>query len=80
MSRLRNFAEESRQAKQATRHEAHQALRTIPGEGLVFVGWLGAHLVGAVVGLDVLPDPIEAIRVRNRFAHGRQSPFLLRGR
>src|SRR3984957_7401134 len=42
---------------------------------------LATHLVGAVVALHVLPDPVEARCIRDRLSHRRQRPFLfVRGR
>jgi hypothetical protein len=38
---------------------------------------LRTHLVGAIVGLHLLPHPVEALCIGERRAHRRQNPALL---
>lgn len=50
----------------------YRAALTVFGEvGLVVTRGLWPHLVGAIVGLHLLPDPVEALCVRDWLADGR---------
>src|SRR5271165_7377724 len=63
-----------RSSNQGRRHDYSFGL-SLPtcgaSAGAAGQAWLRTHLIGAVVGLHLLPNPVEAGRIRDRFAHGR---------